>query len=127
MSPGQLPLEDNCPRRKSPSPLEKIAPWMIAPGLFLLENYHKDNCPQTISLWKLPPRKIAFRMICRLHNRTSDELSRGKLPPPPRIYYARYIFPEESEIAVFSSIVASSCFLSFWFKLVLDFCIRKTL
>ena len=80
---------------------EKVAPWMIAPGLFLLENYHKDNCPQTISLWKLPPRKIAFRMICRLHNRTSDELSRGKLPPPPGYITPDIFFPKNQKSQYF--------------------------
>ena len=77
-----------------------IAPWMIAPGLLLPDNHPKDNCPLTIYLWKLPPRKIAFPMICRLHNCHSDKCSRGELPPKkivPRINYTDMFFLQESE------------------------------
>ena len=99
---------------------------MTALRLLLPDNYSKDNCPLTISPWKLPPRKIAFRIICSLHNCPEENF-----PSPrkivPRKNYTRHIFPQESEMVVLLSIVASSCFPSLWFKLVLDFdfCIRK--
>ena len=48
--------------------LYKIAPWMIAHGLLLPDNFPRDNCPLTIYPLKLPPRKIVFWMICRLQN-----------------------------------------------------------
>ena len=62
---------DNCPRgqlplRKTASPPRIITPWIVAPGFLVLDNYLKDNCPLTIYPCKLPLRKIAFRMNCRL-------------------------------------------------------------
>ena len=115
--------QNNCPQGKwSP---RIIASWMIVPpGLLLPCNYPKDNWSLTIFTWKLPPRKIAFRMICHLHSCPSDKWSRRKLPHRkivPRIKYTRDIFFKESEILLLWSIVVSSCFPSLWFKLVLDF------
>ena len=84
--------KDNCPRRILP---RIIVVKIIVPGLLLLDNYSKDNCPLTISPWKLPRRNITFRMICRLHNCFLDKWPREKLPPRkivPRINYTRYIF-----------------------------------
>ena len=72
-----------------------IAPWMIAPGLLLPENYPEDNCPLTIYPQKFPTRKIVFQMICRLHNCHSDKWPEGKLLPMkivPMINYTRDIF-----------------------------------
>ena len=92
--PGNCP-PDNCPRGKLLPPPRIIAPWMIAPDLLLLDTYPKDNYPLTIYPWKLPQRKIVFRLICRLHNCPSDKWSREKLPSRkivPRINYIRDIF-----------------------------------
>ena len=97
---------DNCPPR-TVAPEDNYPPPrpppIIVPGLLLPGSYSKDNCPLTIYPWKLPPRNIAFRMICRLHNCLSDKWPRGKLPSRKivlRINYTRDIFSQESEIAV---------------------------
>ena len=63
--PGQLPPRIIAPEKNC---LRIFAPWMIAPGLYLPDNYPKDNCPLAISFWKMPPMKIVFRVICGLHN-----------------------------------------------------------
>ena len=93
---------------------------MITYGLLLPDNYPKDNCPLTISPWKLPSRKIAVRIICCLHNCPEENCA-----PPwkivPRINYTHYTFSQVSEIVVHLPTVASFCFPSLWFKLVLDF------
>ena len=95
----------------------------------------RKTAPQTIALrkmtispWKFPPRKIAFR-ICCLHNCPKENCG----PPPPTQKLSQgYIihniyFSQESEIIVLLSIIASSSFPSLWFKLVLDFdfCMKK--
>ena len=95
------------------------------------ENYLKDNCPLTISPWKLSLTKIAFRMICRLHNCPSDKWSRENCPQvngPKDKLHPRYFFSKNQKL-IDSSLI-EICFLLFsslWFKLVLDFdfCIRK--
>ena len=118
-------------------PPRNIASWMIASGLLLPDNYSKDNCPLTISPRKWLPKKIAFRMICRLHNCPSGKWPPGKLSSRkivPKINYTRYIFSPKirSRITLidscFSSLIdSSSCIYSLCFNLVLDFdfCIRK--
>ena len=110
-----LGCPDNCPRGKLP-PLWKIAPYMIASGLLIPDNYLKDNCPVTISPWKLLPRKTVFRIICCLHNCPRKT---APLPFPqktvPRINYARFIFyPRTRNRSTF----ISSCFLLFSFFVV---------
>ena len=98
-------LPDNCPLEIAPYAgqlPQTIAPWVIAPGLLLPNNNPKDIIPGNIP-WKLPSRKIAFRMICRLHNCLSGKLSRGKLPPRkivPKINYAEIFLLQEPEILV---------------------------
>ena len=77
-------------------------PLENTPGLLLPANKPIDNCPLTISPWKLPRRKIAFCLICR------QIVPRKTAPPPPTsprkiapmINYTRDIFPQESEIFV---------------------------
>ena len=102
LAPRQLPPRIIAPEENCTTP-RIITLCMIAPGLLLPDNYLKDNCPLTISPWKLPLRKIVFWMIYCLHNCPSDKWPRGKLPRPaprkivPRINYTRYIFPQESE------------------------------
>ena len=86
--------EDNCP--------EQLSPGWLSPDYCSQITTLKIIPPDNI-LWKLPSRKIAFRMICRLHNCLSDKLSRGKLPPRkkvPRINYAEIFLPQEPEILV---------------------------
>ena len=123
--------------RKLPSrkiALLKIAPWMIfspPPTTAPSDNWPPDNCPLdncpriiasgqlsqrycplTISPWKLPAKKIAFRMICRLHNCPPDKWPGGKLPPRkviPRINYTRDFFPRIRN----RSTLIDSCFLLF--------------
>ena len=56
-------------------------------------DYHHH--PLTIYPWKLPPRKIAFQMICCLHNCPWDKWPWGKLSSRkivPRINYTQDIF-----------------------------------
>ena len=72
-----------------------LPPEQLPPGLLLPDNYPKGNCPLTISPWKLPSKKMAFRMIYRQHNCPSDKWHWGKLSPRkmvPMINYNRYIF-----------------------------------
>ena len=95
-----------------------IAPWENwplhdCPGLLLPDNYHKDNCPPTIFSWKLPLEKIAFRIICRIHNAPRANGPEKNCPRKivPRITYTRDIFSQESEIFVLQSLVVS-CFPS---------------
>ena len=100
---------DNCPREILPPTR------IIAPGLLLPDNYPKGNCPLTIYPWKFPPRKIAFRMICRLHNYAADKWPRGKLRSRkivPRINYTRDIFSPRIRNC---STLTDSCFLLFSF------------
>ena len=98
---GQFPPRKIAPRIIA---LRTITPYMIAPRIIAPRGKlppfpnncplddcsriiapeqlpHKDICLLTIPPWKLPPRKIAFLMICRLHNCSSDKWLRGKLPP----------------------------------------------
>ena len=77
------------PRKIAP---RLITPCMIAPGLLLPENYPKGNWSLTISPWKLPPRKIAFQMISRLHNCPLDKWSRENCPQENKLH-PRYFSP----------------------------------
>ena len=121
IAPRQLPprtivLEENCPQGILPPRI--IALWMIAPGLLLLVNYPKDNCPLTIYSWKLPLRKIAFQMICCLHNCPLDKWSWGKLSSKkivPKINYTRDIFSSRIRNC---STLTGNCFLLFSFFVV---------
>ena len=105
---------DNFPRGHFPPREIVTPPWMIAPGSLLLES----NCLLTICPWKLPPVKIRFWTICRLHNYPSDKWSRGKLPSRKiiaRINYTRCIF--SPRIRNISTLI-NSCFLLFSFLVV---------
>ena len=94
-----------------------IAPWVTAPRLLLPENFPKDNCPLTISPWKLTLKKIAFRMICCLHNCPSGKWSQENCPQEnsPRINYTWDIF--SPRIRNLSTLI-HSCFLLFSFFVV---------
>ena len=119
---------DNCPLDNDP--LDDFLPYKLPLGWLLPNNYPKDNCPMTISTCKMPPRKIAFRMICHLHNYPSDKWLRGKLRTRKivsKINYTQYFFSSRTRNL---NTLIDSCFPLFsflWFKLVLgfDFCIRK--
>ena len=86
---------------------------MIALGLLLPSNYPKDTFPLTISSWKLPPTKIAFWMICRLHICPLDKWLRGKLPHRkivPMMNYTWDSFYPRIRNRSTLTIIASSCF-----------------
>ena len=105
IDPGQLPPKKIAPRI--------INPWMIALGLLLPSNYPKDTFPLTISSWKLPPTKIAFWMICRLHICPLDKWLRGKLPHRkivPMINYTWDSFYPRIRNRSTLTIIAPSCF-----------------
>ena len=97
---------DNCPRGKLLPRV--IAPMIIAPRLIVPRRIASRIIdPRTIALkiidrgqfppGQLPPKKIAFWMICCLHNCPFDNWPRGKLHPRkivPRMDYIRDIsFP----------------------------------
>ena len=114
-SPDNYPWRQFPPRNIAP---QIITPWMIAPGLLFPDNYPKDNCPLAIYPWKLPSRKIAFRMIFRLHDCSLDKWPRGKLPSRkivPRINYTRDLFSRRIRNC---STVTDSCLLLFSFSVV---------
>ena len=78
---------DNFPKENRPLEnflLDYCLPYNC-PGLLLLDNYPKYNCPVTKSPWKLTLTKMAFRMICRLHNQLPlGKMVPRKTAPPPR-------------------------------------------
>ena len=94
-----------------------MAPRVTGPGLLLPENFPKDKCPLTISPWKLTPKKIAFRMICCLHNWPSGKWSQENCPQEnsPRINYTWDIF--SPRIRNLKTLI-DSCFLLFSFFVV---------
>ena len=116
IAPRAITPEENCPLGILPPRV--IAPWMTVPGLLPPDNYHKDNCPLTIYPWKLPPRKTAFWIICRLHNCPLVKCPRGKLSSRKivlRINYTRDIFSPRIRSC---STLTDSCFLLFSFFVV---------
>ena len=118
---------DNFPKENRPLEnfLLDYCPPYNCPGLLLLDNYPKDNCPLTKSPWKLTLTKMAFRMICRLHN----QLPLGKMVPrktaPPQenspkyklhpryFFYTRDIFPPRIRNLTTLIDLIDSCFLLF--------------
>ena len=92
-------------------------PLHDCPGLLLPDNYHKDNCPPpspTIFPWKLPLEKIAFRIICRLHNAPRANGPEKNCPQensPKDNLHQRYFFPRIRNLR--TSI--DSCFLFSFF------------
>ena len=97
---GQLPSRKIAPKENCP--LDDCS-WKIA---------SKDNCPLTIYPWKLPPRKIAFPMICLLHNCPKENCPQEHCPKDKlhTIYFS-------SRIRIRSTLI-DSCFLLFSFFVV---------
>ena len=57
LTPRQLPRRYLPPRNIAH---QIFAPWMIAPGLLLLDNYSKDNCHLTLSRGNCLREKLPF-------------------------------------------------------------------
>ena len=108
--------EENAPKEYCPSRI--IALWTIAPGLLTPDKYPKDSRPLTIYPWILPPRKTAFRTICRLHNCLSDKWPRGKLPSRKVVSTINYTLDIFSPRITNCSTLTDICFLLFSFFVV---------
>ena len=119
---------DNFPKENRPLEnfLQDYCPPYNCPGLLLLDNQPKDNCPLTKSPWKLTLTKMAFRMICRLHNQLplGKMVPRKTAPPPqenspnyklhPRyFFYTPDIFPPRIRNLTTLIDLIDSCFLLF--------------
>ena len=93
---------------------------MIASGLLPPQNNPEDDCPLTISHWKWPPREIAFRMICRLHNCPSENQPQGKLPPQENSLkdklHPRYFFWTKQKTLSFNRQLLPLVFLLWVYK-----------
>ena len=107
IAPEEICPWDNCNHGLLP-------PGQLPPRIIASGELPKDNRPLTISPWKFPPRKIAFRMICRLHNCSDENCPHpGKIVP--RINYIQNIFfPRIRNRSTF----IDSCILLFFFFVV---------
>ena len=110
LPPRKIAPKENCPPDNWP-----LDDWSWTITLKII-------APLIISPWKLPMRKIAFRMICCLHNCHSNKWSQGKLTTRkivPWVNYTRHIsFPRIRNL----STLIDSCFLFSFFVVCPDNC-----
>ena len=111
----QLPPRKIAPRENCPPDNWPLYDWSWTITLKIIS-------PLTISPWKLPVMKIAFQMICCLHNCHSNKWSQGKLTTRKIVWWVNYTrhisFPRIRNLSTLSD----NCFLFSFFVVCPDNC-----